>query len=209
MKPLWIVKIGGSLVRSPSLRRWLDVIAAVELAKVVVVPGGGPFADTVRDTQRELGFNDEAAHEMALRAMEQYALMVCAFNAAFVPADTQTGVENALRAGRVPVWMPVRMASDRQDIPASWDMTSDALAAWLANKLGATRLVLVKSAGLRGRSISVHELQRTGIVDNYFPVLTRAAPYRIDVVGPNDYARFGKTGLDASPFTEVVTDSRA
>lgn len=208
MKPLWVVKIGGSLTHTPDLGRWLDAIATVKTARVVVVPGGGPFADAVRDAQRKLGFSDEAAHEMALRAMEQYALMLCAFNSAFVAAGSETGIETTLRAGKVPVWLPVPMLGGRQDVPTNWDTTSDSLAAWLANKLNARRLVLVKSMNLTGRSISVRELQRRGIVDSYFPMLTRAAPYCIDVVDRNDYAGFAEATPDASTGTKIVVDAR-
>ena len=44
---LVVVKLGGSVVRSPELSAWLDVIAASP-RPIVVVPGGGALADEVR-----------------------------------------------------------------------------------------------------------------------------------------------------------------
>ena len=66
-----IVKLGGSHAFSPHLKNWLDAIAGCA-GCAVVVPGGGPFADAVRMAQPRMGFDDRAAHEMAVLAMEQY-----------------------------------------------------------------------------------------------------------------------------------------
>jgi aspartokinase-like uncharacterized kinase len=46
MQPPVVVKLGGSHVLSALLRRWLRAIAA-DAGKLVLVPGGGPFADGV------------------------------------------------------------------------------------------------------------------------------------------------------------------
>ena len=80
----WIVKIGGSLAAGPAaLGRWLLALEAGR-RRVVVVPGGGPFADTVRSAQAELGFDDSTAHRMALLAMEQYGMALCALGTPFL-----------------------------------------------------------------------------------------------------------------------------
>ena len=68
---LTVLKLGGSYAFSPHLKDWLDAIAACA-GCAVVVPGGGPFADAVRMAQPRMGFDDRAAHEMAVLAMDQY-----------------------------------------------------------------------------------------------------------------------------------------
>ena len=45
---MWVVKIGGSLSHDPALREWLTQLWEVGGGRVVIVPGGGDFADTVR-----------------------------------------------------------------------------------------------------------------------------------------------------------------
>ena len=74
MKPL-VVKIGGSLVETGRLREILAIVARAQ-RPTVIVPGGGPFADAVRNAQAEFGFSDEAAHRMAILAMHQTALLM-------------------------------------------------------------------------------------------------------------------------------------
>src|SRR5262249_8927644 len=77
-----VVKLGGSVIRSPELSSWLDAIAASR-GPIVVVPGGGALADEVRASQARLGFGDPAAHRMALLAMDQLAWAVAGLRTGF------------------------------------------------------------------------------------------------------------------------------
>ncbi len=163
---MWVVKLGGSLHRSDSLRAWLAALARAP--SVVVVPGGGPFADTVRQAQQRWGFDDSAAHHMALLAMEQFGRMLCAMQAGLVPAASREQIDQALARGETPVWMPTAMAMADAAIEQSWQVTSDSLSAWLCGKLGAKRLILVKSADLPVYRPPVEDLERAGIVDEQF-----------------------------------------
>ena len=68
---LAIVKLGGSHATGPHIKDWLAAIAA-EAGSIAIVPGGGPFADAVRAAQASMGYDDRAAHAMALMAMAQF-----------------------------------------------------------------------------------------------------------------------------------------
>jgi 5-(aminomethyl)-3-furanmethanol phosphate kinase len=129
-----VVKLGGSYAYSPLLRPWLNAIEAAR-GEAVIVPGGGPFADSVRAAQPRMGFGDHAAHEMALLAITQYAVALVSLSKALVLASSLGSIQAALIAGRVPVWSPWPMLRDSEDVPASWDITSDALSIWLAGRL--------------------------------------------------------------------------
>jgi 5-(aminomethyl)-3-furanmethanol phosphate kinase len=186
-----VVKLGGSHAFSDHLTPWLDAIAQCA-GQVVVVPGGGPFADAVRDAQPLMRFDDRAAHRMALLAMEQYGCALAALNAALVPADSLETIANTLDARRVPVWMPTRMAIEAPDIAASWDITSDSLAAWLCGKLGAARLVLVKH-GARGQGgSSVSDLTARGVVDPAFGNFLAKADCPAFLLGPDEASRLAQ-----------------
>ena len=78
---LAIVKLGGSHATGPHLKDWLTAIAA-EAGSIAIVPGGGPFADTVRTAQASMGFDDHAAHAMALMAMAQFGCALTNLNPA-------------------------------------------------------------------------------------------------------------------------------
>jgi len=164
---LWVVKLGGSLQGSPNLRRWLRVIAATA-APVVVVPGGGPFADAVRLAQKRLRFSDAVAHHMAVLAMEQYGRAIAGMAPAMRTEETLRSIRASLQNGQAVVWLPARMVLGRSDIAESWEVTSDSLALWLAWRLRARGLLLVKSARLPKGPRSAAELSRRGIIDAAF-----------------------------------------
>jgi len=119
--------------------------------------------------QQRRAFDDGAAHHMALLAMEQYGVMLAGLGGGKLhPAATRTGILAALREGLVPVWMPTRMVLGRPDIAESWDVTSDSLAAWLAGRLAAGTLILVKSVAVEPGS-TIQDLVGAGVVDAALP----------------------------------------
>lgn len=182
-----VVKLGGSVVRSPELPAWLDVIAASP-RPIVIVPGGGALADEVRAAQAELGFGNGAAHRMALLAMDQFAWAVSGLRASFQVGDTEEALRAALAQGRVAVWAPYTLVADRGDIPQSWTVTSDSLALWMASRLGAACCYVIKSIQRRRTEFCAEQLARDGIVDEAFPAMLRDANFPVFLLGRGDQA---------------------
>ena len=185
-----VVKLGGSHAFSEHLAAWVGAIADCA-GHVIVVPGGGPFADAVRDAQPRIGFDDAAAHHMALLAMEQYGCALASLNGTFVLADSLAAIQDALEMAKVPVWMPSRMALAAGDIPFSWNVTSDSLAAWLAGRVSARQLLLVKHVSFGAATVSSPELIARGIVDQAFPGFLKIAKVPAALLGPTDQALLG------------------
>jgi probable H4MPT-linked C1 transfer pathway protein len=156
-----VVKIGGSLLADP--RQWRTAIAALAAASqpLVVVPGGGPFADAVRGVDAAFTLTDDAAHWMAIAGMDQHAEMIVATGDAFVRVHDAPGIERALHRGLIAVIAPLQWLRAADPLPHSWDITSDSIAAWIASRINATRLVLIKPAGATGPSIVDPGFHRT------------------------------------------------
>jgi dihydroneopterin aldolase len=191
-----VVKLGGSVVRSPELPAWLDAVAAGK-QPIVIVPGGGALADEVRAAQARLGFGDGAAHRMALLAMDQLAWAVAGLRAGFEVGDTDEALRASLEHGRVAVWAPYSLVADRSDIPQSWTVTSDSLALWLARRLGAECCYVIKSIDRRGATFGAGQLARDGVVDEAFPVLFKDVSFPVFLLGRGDQAALA-TSLSAS-----------
>jgi aspartokinase-like uncharacterized kinase len=179
-----VLKLGGSLAESGRLRTLLALVSRAR-RPVVVVPGGGPFADAVRDMQSALGFSDEAAHDMALLAMHQMADAMIALAPRLLGAESLIGIARAWHRRRIPVWLPASLCAGDRRIPRDWSITSDGLAARLAERLGDVDLVLVKSRIVK-RTASAKTLARQGIVDPVFPVIVERADLSWRVLGPGD-----------------------
>lgn len=171
-----MIKLGGSLLDSPVLPDWLAAIAA-GAGRVVLVPGGGGFADAVQEMQRRWRFDDATAHRLAITAMEQNGRMLVALQPGLRPAASRAAIRRALTAGEVPVWLPSAMVLGRPEIPESWDVTSDSLAAWLAAALAADGLVLVKSVAVAAGETAA-ALAGRGVVDPLLPDFLRRGGVR-------------------------------
>ncbi len=182
-----VVKLGGSYAFLPELQQWLDAIEA-RAGRVVIVPGGGPFADTVRSAQPRMGFGESAAHEMALLAMTQYGIALTARSAALVLAASIAALHEALAQGRVPVWSPWPMLHNAPDISPSWEVTSDSLALWFAGLVGAPCVLLVKSRPPPADP-TASELVASGLVDGAFAHFAAAYRGTVYVAGPGDAPR--------------------
>lgn len=181
---MWVVKLGGSLAASDRLPDWLRALAG--RSDLVLVPGGGPFADQVRAMQARWGFDDATAHHLALLAMEQFGRMLCALQAGLAPAATPPAMGELMRQGETPVWMPTKMVLDDPWIAPSWDVTADSLAAWLCGRIGASGLLLVKSAPLDGPAIDPGVLSEVGLVDRSFPEYARVLRVPVQVLSEAD-----------------------
>jgi len=175
---LHIVKIGGSLARDEArLRALLAGIADGREGPCVVVPGGGPFADAVRDVQLRLRFPDALAHRLALDAMGRMAEILGALEPRLC-VETRLG---RLRPGTV--WDPSALRDGHPGVAESWDVTSDSLALWLAARLDAARCTLVKSADAPPGA-EAGRLVRDGLVDAAFPGFAARFPGTIALRGP-------------------------
>jgi 5-(aminomethyl)-3-furanmethanol phosphate kinase len=198
---LAIVKLGGSYATDSHLQDWLTAIAA-EAGSIAIVPGGGPFADAVRKAQTAIGYDDRAAHAMALMAMAQFGRALQSLNLALTLAASRSAILRALKEGKVPVWSPEPMAYAAA-LPETWDLTSDSLAAWLAGALGANALVLVKRGHFEGSAFDARELASSGIVDPMFPRYLKESGAQAWIAGPTDSGRLAE-GLRRRIFPEIV-----
>ena len=195
---MWVVKLGGSLAHSRELPRWLETVAAAGAGKAVLVPGGGPWADEVRAAQKRERFDDRVAHRKALRAMEQYGRILSGMQAGLAPASTPAEIHALLEQGRVPVWMPYEMAVADPSLPESWNVTSDSLAAWLARRIGADALVLVKAIEISATNVSVAELMARGWVDAAFGDFIAGARHATYLIGRSQQDRLSRMLRDGA-----------
>ena len=186
---MWIIKLGGSLLSSGSLNEWLSIIVEFGAGKVVIVPGGGFFADQIRDAQKKLKFDDKAAHQMALLAMEQYAYLLQFYAQDLSLADSIEGIEKAISLNQVPVWLPFKMINKCQDVSANWNLTSDSLALWLADHLNVEHVMLVKSLSVSKSctgNMNARQLSESEMVDKDFPAFVKKSKSAIWWLDQND-----------------------
>ena len=131
-----VIKLGGSLIEhGRAIIRNLRDYAVANNLRLVIVPGGGPFAMAVRALADKL--SDEAAHWMAVLAMHQYGLFLANGNAEFPLIETLDDIiDREDSDGGVSILLPYKILKDDDHLPHTWDVTSDTIAAFIAYKLG-------------------------------------------------------------------------
>ena len=197
LSPL-VIKIGGGLLRDEGLeglhRACAEVTEIAAQRRVLVVPGGGPFADVVRTVDAQVGLGERVAHALALRAMDQLGVLL----RSLLPA-----VESIAELGApcsVAVLLAAPAFAGRPEVPESWAVTSDSLAVLAAAAIGAGEAVLLKPvAGVVARWPSddpplsamtageLEALQNAGggrAVDPYLPEAVRRTGVAVVVRAP-------------------------
>lgn len=205
---MWVVKIGGSLARDPRLPHWLQMLATLGGGRVTLVPGGGPFTEAARQAQAHWGFDDLAAHNMAVLGMAQFAQMLQALEPRLPLVQHDAEIREALHAGRPALWLPLDLLRHALDELTSWDVTGDSLALWLARRLNAERLVVVKSCAI-DPAASLADLVSRGVLDRRFADWARDAAFPIEVLTSSDIDRVrerlvGGAAVDGPPWNATV-----
>ncbi|MDD5461544.1 MAG: uridylate kinase [Methylococcales bacterium] len=184
-----VVKLGGSLTESDALLHCLDSVEQnFPHGGIIIVPGGGAFADQVRLAQQHWKFDDRTAHKMALLAMQQMALLFQGLKSHFTIAGSLADIQKMLNQQKIVIWSPDISELDKAGIQASWDITSDSLAAWLAGILSASKLILVKSA-IIDPALSLQELAKQGVIDKAFCVFAMRGSFKLDIVSAAEIYR--------------------
>jgi 5-(aminomethyl)-3-furanmethanol phosphate kinase len=205
---LTVVKVGGGLAREAgdgALRTLCRTIGdAGARHPLLVVPGGADFADAVREHDSRFALRAGTAHRMAILAMDQFGWLLSDLIYQAVPSTDLAAARAATERGRTPILLPAALLAG-DPLPASWAVTSDSIAAWVAGAAHAARLVLVKPvAGLyrdwpaEGEPLarlSVAELAelraagRAGGIDRHLPAALRAAGVEAWVIDGREPSR--------------------
>jgi aspartokinase-like uncharacterized kinase len=140
----FILKIGGSLSKNKStlLKLFNELHKLSKIHKLLVVPGGGHFADKVRRIYHKFNISEDVAHWSAIFAMDQMGFFFSDFHPNIRIVDE---IEEAKQTGHgmIPILIPAKMMLDDDPLPHSWDITSDSIAAYIAHITGTKKMLIL------------------------------------------------------------------
>ena len=152
-------KLGGSLFDLPDLADRVAAALAGE-RRALLVCGGGAVADAVRGWDRVHRLGEERAHRLACESLGLTARFVAELIGAELAGDRETAGDVWGRGSVCVLDLPRLLAAEEPRDPAppphAWETTSDALAAWIARRWPAERLVLLKSCDERPGAVDAH-----------------------------------------------------
>lgn len=182
---LVVWKLGGSLFDLPDLPQRIQRLKRERYADVpvVIIPGGGPFADVVRKLDPTHRLKPLQSHHLALDAMRLSANFVAStlgHDMAIAEPEQQNAQieawhQSESESAAIEVWDVISswhalqpgLASLVGTLPTDWTLTSDSIAAALAAFWKAERLVLCKS--IDRPSPRIQDWAETEAVDAFFP----------------------------------------
>jgi hypothetical protein len=189
-----IVKVGGSLYN-----RIPDIIPVLNASErpLLLIPGGGPFADLVRHVQ----VDNDTAHWMAIAAMEQYGWFIASFG-----ISTTDMIATPLTTK---VFLPYRYLRLTDILPHTWDVTSDTIAAWMADTLHLDLLLLKSVDGIFINGILQKQVTgpvKSDVIDPFFIPFVLKKSVKTTIINGSQPDRVEKyLKGDLVPRTEIGT----
>ena len=187
-----IIKLGGSLQeKGREIIRFLSDYAETKAHTFIIIPGGGHFVKRIKELSEQEVISDDAAHWMAVLGMHQYGFYL-ADGSGIEIVESMEELSNVVHIG---VLLPYNLLKDDDSLPHTWNVTSDTIAAFVANKVGETSFIkltdvdgLIDDKGLLVRQIHANAMiknARTGCVDAELPVFLMLNEMRCTIVNGN------------------------
>ena len=176
-----IIKLGGSLLNLPDLSARLDACRQTYMNdRSVLIVGGGPTADIVRQFDQHHHLGQERSHWLAIQAMKFNTHLIASILPRCRIATDTEACNGAWKNSDLPIVDPLVWLEDEHrngiTIPHRWNFTSDSIAAHFAVRMGARRLTLLKST-LPDKHCDVAKAAATGIVDSDFETASTTIPH--------------------------------
>lgn len=184
--PVRVVKVGCSLFERPQLcadlRQWLG---GQPPAVHILVTGAGGLADTIRNWQPRFGASDAHCHWLCIdllsitvsllqQGLPEFPLLTHFADLRFAVAAAKDAEQSNTLIFDVQSFLgDIEPTLPPEPLPHNWDVSSDSIAARLAEAIDADELVLLKARPCPDEQTDFAALCADRYVDEYFP---RIAP---------------------------------
>ena len=187
-----IIKLGGSLQeKGREIIRFLSDYAEKNAHTFIIIPGGGHFVKRIKELSEQEVISDDAAHWMAVLGMHQYGFYL-ADGSGIEIVESMEELRNVVHIG---VLLPYNLLKEDDSLPHTWNVTSDTIAAFVANKVGEKSFIkltdvdgLMDDKGLLVRQIHAKAMiknARTGCVDVELPLFLMLNDMSCTIVNGN------------------------
>ncbi|MFW9874676.1 MAG: hypothetical protein ACFFG0_16335 [Candidatus Thorarchaeota archaeon] len=147
MYKIALIKIGGSILDdfenlNSTISQFSQLFEKDVIGKIILIPGGGSFANFIRKAYSELKFTNELAHWMSIVSMNYNGIEL---GKKFPKLEVLEEYNKLKEIGKsFFIFLPYRFLKENDKLPHSWDVTSDSITLFLAKKLGLNECFLIK-----------------------------------------------------------------
>ncbi len=177
---MWVLKIGGSWITNPNLKTLLKRLEKKKRGKIIIVAGGGCFADSVRFAFKKTRMSEKTANTLALKSTEIFSSYMKDINKNLYLTSNKRFKKNSIN-----VWLPSITLSKEKSFKKNWNSTSDSIAAWLSKNIKAEGVVFVKSLKKFKKINKLGVLQKKNIIDKNVSTYLKSFKGEIKITGLN------------------------
>ncbi|MBD22489.1 MAG: hypothetical protein CL572_02335 [Alphaproteobacteria bacterium] len=175
---MWIIKIGGSWIKNANLIKLIKLLVNLDNQKFIIVPGGGIFADSVREASKLNFLSEDQSHFLALKSTEIFGHMIKSFeNRIHTTEKINSFKEKNL-------WLPSKILKNERNFKKNWESTSDSVATWLYSNISSKGLIFIKSISLGIKNVyKIEALQKKNILDSNMHLFLKKKK-NLKIIGP-------------------------
>jgi len=142
-----IFKIGGKILENSrhiesTISQLTQLYEENILQKILLIPGGGSYANFIRCIDEELVLGDDLAHWMGIYSMNYNGIEL---NRKYHKLECIEELKTFQDAQKIfCIFLPYNYLRKDDTLPHSWDVTSDSIALYVANELNLNQCFLIK-----------------------------------------------------------------
>ncbi|MCK4286070.1 MAG: hypothetical protein KAX18_07695 [Candidatus Lokiarchaeota archaeon] len=142
-----IFKIGGKILENfedlnSTISQLTKIFKNGQIQKIILIPGGGSLANFIRKVYSELKFTEELGHWMGVISMNYNGIEL---GKKFSDLNTIEDINRLRKLDKVIcIFLPYQFLKESDNLPHSWDVTSDSITLFLAKELEIPHCVLIK-----------------------------------------------------------------
>ncbi len=211
-----IVKIGGSLTYDAKpLLKTLKNYVKESNKNIVIIPGGGEFANVVRKIDKSLNLSNSLSHKLAIKCMDLIGEIYSEIGN-IKAYDTLFDLKREIKKEKIAILLPSKILISTDISEHSWDVTSDSLSLYIGNLLDVKEIIIATDVdgiydkfpgGKLLNIINANEIQGLTSVDKTFPILLKKFKMTAYVVN-GKYPQRVIDILEGKPniYTKIVID---
>ncbi len=140
----WVVKLGGSLFHEDAVKFCKSLVGK----NVLIICGGGEFANKIREYDAEIGFSDSASHKTAILCMDILGMLVVDKVDGAEAVYSLEDAKKVLNDGKLPILLPSKLFEYLDPLEHSWNVTSDSIAVYISWLLKTKILIVTNVDGI-------------------------------------------------------------
>lgn len=147
MSNVALFKIGGKILENlvylkNTISQLSELYEEGLFQRIIIIPGGGSYANFIRSIYIDFGIDDEFAHWLAIYSLDYNGKELNKKFPKLIMIDNLEKLQNMNKT--FCIFLPFKVLKEFDELPHNWDVTSDSITLYFAFKLKLSQCFLIK-----------------------------------------------------------------